>query len=165
MRIIYKHENRAILHSVKNILDLNGIDTYVKYEHTTSALFVLANIELELWVLNDKDYDRAFSIIEKQITAPLDKKSWVCAKCGEENDGSFESCWNCRYTDRRQDDEKSSSEDPGDIVANPIDAENLHDDHNRNRNTLFSGLSGEDIFLIVVILCLSWIFVISMLNT
>jgi hypothetical protein len=23
-------------------------------------------------------------------------ESWKCAKCGEENPSSFESCWNCR---------------------------------------------------------------------
>ena len=59
MRTVYKHQNSAILYSVKNMLDHNGIDTYVKNEHTASKL--LGIMELELWVLNDQDYDNALS--------------------------------------------------------------------------------------------------------
>ena len=88
MRTVYKHQNSAILYSVKNMLDRNGIDTYVKNEHTASKL--LGIMEFELCVLNDQDYDKALSIIEKQIISPPVKKAWVCAKCGEENEGSFE---------------------------------------------------------------------------
>ena len=98
MRLIYTHENIAVLHSAKNILSLNDIDSFVKNEHVipTGARHGINNIFLELWINCDKDYDRASAIIENEIENPEPKDSWVCAKCNEENDGSFELCWSCQ---------------------------------------------------------------------
>ena len=98
MKLIYKHENIAVLHSAKNVLELNDIESFVKGEHgsTMSARFGISNIFHELWLKQDQDYDRASQIIETVIENPERKASWICAKCSEENDGSFEVCWKCQ---------------------------------------------------------------------
>jgi hypothetical protein len=48
----------------------------------------------ELWVVHDRDYDRAAEIIRTVFTdTPGDP--WLCAGCGEQNEASFEFCWQC----------------------------------------------------------------------
>jgi len=98
MKLIYTHENILVLHSAKNILALNGIESFVKDEHTipNGARLGITNIFLELWVSHDEDYTKASEIIDKEVQNPAPRQSWVCAECNEENDGSFELCWNCQ---------------------------------------------------------------------
>lgn len=98
MKLIYKNENRGIVYSVKNILELNDIDSEIKneYGHTMGGEFGISNSLLELWLVNDQEYDKAKSIIEEQIDNPADSVPWVCDKCGEENGGNFQVCWKCQ---------------------------------------------------------------------
>jgi len=98
MKLIYKHDNIAILHSAKNVLALNDIETFVKDEHgsTMSARFGISNMFHELWLTHDQDFEKASTIIENEIENPEPKASWVCVECNEENDGSFDACWNCQ---------------------------------------------------------------------
>lgn len=102
MKLIYKHDNILVLYSAKNVLALNGIDAFVKSEHISSwgARFGISNIFHELWLQCDQDYGKASTIIENEIESPEPKDSWVCGTCNEENDGSFEVCWNCQNAQR-----------------------------------------------------------------
>lgn len=97
MKHIYTHDNILVLHSVKNLLAINGIESFVKNEHTipAGARHGISNIFHELWVVNDQDYQKAVGIIDTEIENPPQKQSWLCAHCNEENDGSFEICWQC----------------------------------------------------------------------
>jgi hypothetical protein len=98
MRHIYTHDNILVLHSVKNILAINGIESFVKNEHSipVGARHGISNIFHELWILSDQDYQKALSIIDTEIENPPQKEPWLCAQCNEENDGSFEICWQCQ---------------------------------------------------------------------
>lgn len=98
MKKIYTHENVVVLHSVKNILALNNIESFVKNEHTipNGARHGIENMFLELWIINDQDFTEASSIIETQLNNPEPTEPWVCDKCAEENDGSFDFCWKCQ---------------------------------------------------------------------
>lgn len=100
MKRIYTHDNILVLHSVKNVLALNNIDSFVKNEHTipVGARHGINNTFLELWILNDQDYERASKVIESEIENPEPRNPWVCSHCGEENAGSFEICWKCQRT-------------------------------------------------------------------
>jgi hypothetical protein len=44
--------------------------------------------------MNDEDYEVAVKIISEAVLESS-SESWVCQSCNEENDGSFDSCWNC----------------------------------------------------------------------
>lgn len=99
MKLIYKNEDRAIVYSVKNVLELNNIHSEIRneYGHTMGAEFGLPNSLLELWLSNDLEYDRATAVIETQVLDPPYQEPWICAKCGESNEGSFQVCWKCQH--------------------------------------------------------------------
>jgi hypothetical protein len=101
MRLTYKHENRGLVYSVKNILNMHGIDSHIKndFGNTMGAEFGIGNTLLELWVKEDGDYERAMEIIEQQLHQE-ERKAWVCPNCGEENAGQFAVCWNCQTEDK-----------------------------------------------------------------
>ncbi|MGB0495781.1 MAG: DUF2007 domain-containing protein [Kangiellaceae bacterium] len=97
MKLVYRHENMSLVHSAKNILEMNEIDCLVKNEHgnTMGAEFGISNLA-EVWVLNSDDHDKAFTLIDDKVINSSEKSSWVCSECQEENEGSFEICWKCQ---------------------------------------------------------------------
>lgn len=98
MKLIYTHDNIMVLNSAKNILALNDVESFVKNEHVipNGARHGINNIFHELWINHDKDYAKASTIIETEVENPEPKSPWLCTKCSEENDGSFEVCWQCQ---------------------------------------------------------------------
>jgi hypothetical protein len=98
MKLIYTDENIMLIHSAKNILEQNNIETVFKNEFsaTNGANLGINNIFQELWVVNDADYLNAREIIEREIVNPVPRTAWVCPQCKEENAGSFDFCWNCQ---------------------------------------------------------------------
>lgn len=102
MKLAYQHENRAIVHSAKNILEVRGIDCHIKNDHgnTMGAEFGIANTLLELWVMNDNELSKASDILNQEVLNPENLPPWTCSNCNEENEGSFEFCWNCQTESR-----------------------------------------------------------------
>lgn len=98
MQIVYKHENKVILHSAKNILELHNVDCFIKNEHSASigGNLGLSNAAAELWVRDSGDAEKATTILENEFANTSSIASWTCKQCGEENDGSFEICWKCQ---------------------------------------------------------------------
>jgi len=98
MKHIYTSDNIVVLHSVKNVLAFNNIESFVKNEHIApvGASHGINNIFHELWILNDQDYEKAAAIIENHVENPEPVDSWVCPRCSEENGGNFEVCWKCQ---------------------------------------------------------------------
>lgn len=97
MRKVYTHENLIILQTAKGLLEHNGIDCFVKNEYHASGGHVgLVSVPLELWVKNTTDAASAVAILKKELSDSNRKPVWVCNKCNEENDGSFETCWKCQ---------------------------------------------------------------------
>jgi hypothetical protein len=94
---VYSHENLTILYSAKNLLELNNIICFVKNEHYASGGHVgLSTIPVELWVADADDASKALTILEQELGNSRQIPSWQCTNCGEENDGSFETCWKCQ---------------------------------------------------------------------
>ena len=86
-----------ILRSAKGLLELNEIDCFIKNEYHASGGHVgFESIPIELWVQNSDHADKAISILEKELNPTMEKADWECKHCGEENDGSFETCWKCQ---------------------------------------------------------------------
>jgi putative signal transducing protein len=94
--MVYTNGNRFIVANAKNILESYGLQIAVKNEFASSAIGEVSPFDawVELWVVRDRDYDVACRILESAISdehaAP-----WACKRCNEENDESFEFCWNC----------------------------------------------------------------------
>jgi hypothetical protein len=50
---------------------------------------------VELWIINDHDEEKA----EKTLAQALKQQGeydWFCQQCQEQNDASFDSCWQCQ---------------------------------------------------------------------
>ena len=97
MKLIYTHENGFIVNNVKNIIEANGIETVLKNEFSSGAVGEVSAFDawMELWVFNDKDLERALEIIST-MQSKADEPEWHCNQCAEENDASFDVCWNCQ---------------------------------------------------------------------
>ena len=97
MRKVYTHENLTILQTAKGLLEHNGIDCFVKNEYHASGGHVgWESVPLELWVHNTADAESAVSILEIKLSDLNRTPAWICNKCNEENNGSFETCWKCQ---------------------------------------------------------------------
>ncbi len=92
---VFTHENRLIVYNMKNLLEEQGIECTIRNEFSAGGAGDLAPFETwpELWVVDDRDEDRAQLIIQ-QLQQAADKEI-CCPQCGEVNAGSFKLCWNC----------------------------------------------------------------------
>jgi rubrerythrin len=48
-----------------------------------------------LFVVHEKDADRARQLISEAQEEPASAATWTCPKCGTEIEGQFSECWNC----------------------------------------------------------------------
>jgi hypothetical protein len=98
MKLIYTSEDRFIVWSVKNTLELAGYDCHIRNEFAVGGVGDIAPIETwpEVWLVDEDLFEEALKHIEfiilKQTPSSHD---WICDNCGEENASSFEFCWNC----------------------------------------------------------------------
>lgn len=97
MRLLYTNENRLIVGNARNIVEAAGIEVTLKNEFAAGGVGELStsDVWLELWVVEESDYDRAAGIIETSLSAE-GAAQWICSHCTESNDPSFEICWNCQ---------------------------------------------------------------------
>lgn len=96
MKLIYTHENLILVVHAKNLLEQQGLLVTLKNEFARGAVGDISALSAwpEVWVMNDEDYEAAVKII-REATVDNSPESWVCKTCNEENDGSFDFCWNC----------------------------------------------------------------------
>jgi len=98
MKLIYTHENGFLVNNVKNIIEANGIETVLKNEFSSGAIGEVAAIDawVELWIMNDGEFEIAQTMIT-HMQSKADEPDWQCRQCDEENDASFDICWNCQF--------------------------------------------------------------------
>jgi hypothetical protein len=95
--MVYTNENQFIVNNVKNLLETEEIETFIKNEFAQGAVGGLSVFEAwpEVWICNDSDFEPAMAIVkraqEKDRTG-----DWICKNCFEANDSSFEVCWSCQ---------------------------------------------------------------------
>jgi len=97
MKMVYTNDNRFIVANARNILEAHNIDVLLKNEHASSVIGEVSAFDawLEIWVRNDSDYKRAVDVIECSLSE-AGAIEWICDHCSEQNDASFETCWNCQ---------------------------------------------------------------------
>ena len=97
MKLVYSNENHFLVNNAKLLIDAQGISTFIKNEFAQGAVGEISPFDAwpEVWVTNDDDFEQAIEILKSSHSS--DKgKDWVCQSCSEENDPSFEVCWNCQ---------------------------------------------------------------------
>lgn len=98
MKLIYTHENRILVNNVQNILENADIAVTLKNEFAGGGSGDLSFLTtwLEVWVINDEDYDAAMDIIKTSFNN-TSASDWICNSCNETNAPSFDLCWNCQH--------------------------------------------------------------------
>lgn len=86
-------------HLVKGFLESNGIAAVVRGEYLTSGWGDLPVDVCSVWIDDDAQYDRAHALLVTFLNGDLAREyrdhGWRCARCGEQLEGQFTSCWNC----------------------------------------------------------------------
>ncbi|MBI1314289.1 DUF2007 domain-containing protein [bacterium] len=105
LREVYMASNPADAHVVKLYLADEGISARIAGEQLQSAMGNLPPGQAtapRLLVL-DADYEKAKLLVDRMESLHRYSDSlpeltpWVCPKCGESVDGTFDICWNCQY--------------------------------------------------------------------
>lgn len=97
MKKVFVSEDRFQVQQVKELLAEKKIPCFVKNEFASGAIGELSPIDAapEVWVFDDEWQAKALEYIALVTAVLPDAQSWVCNKCGEHNEASFEICWNC----------------------------------------------------------------------
>lgn len=97
MKLLYTQQNSFLVHNARNVVENAGIETVLRNEYASGAAGDLAPLDtwVELWVVNDSDYDKAMQVIES-LSSKDNEEEWRCPKCGESNPASFDVCWKCQ---------------------------------------------------------------------
>jgi putative signal transducing protein len=87
-------------HLVKGFLESNGIAAVVRGEYLTSGWGELPADVCSVWVSDDAQYDRAHALLIAFLNGDFAREfrgmDWRCPRCGEQLEGQFTTCWNCR---------------------------------------------------------------------
>ena len=69
----------------------------IKNEQLSGALGEVPFLEClpELWVLNDRDLERAERLLTELKRESSGGQDWQCPRCQNENEAQFAVCWNC----------------------------------------------------------------------
>ncbi len=86
---------------IKNILQQAGIDCLIKNEQLSGGLGEIPFLDClpELWILRNKDFERAQSLLKSSCNANISGTPWGCMNCGEKNESHFAVCWKCGIHD------------------------------------------------------------------
>ncbi|WP_448566447.1 putative signal transducing protein [Thalassotalea ganghwensis] len=100
MKMVYTHSNRLIVGNIKNLVESQRIDVFVKNEYAQGAIGEISTLDCwpELWVINDHDYSKAMAVVANANQAKH-ADQWICNACLELNEPTFELCWNCQHED------------------------------------------------------------------
>lgn len=63
MKLIYSHENPALVGLARNLLEDAGIAVSVKNEFSAAGMAPPYNINQELWLLDDDDFEKARDLL------------------------------------------------------------------------------------------------------
>jgi len=100
MRRVFSSNQISETVLVRDALLHHGVEAIVQNENSGMSAVPEFRPPADIWIRDDADYDRAHNIVVRTL-ATLDSKTgapgWVCARCSEENPGSFELCWNCGH--------------------------------------------------------------------
>jgi len=95
LKRVFGSFNQTAVYHARNLLEHAGIEVFVRNAMLSSAMGELppAECQAELWVLDDRDAERASEILEARPSG----SAWSCA-CGEALGAQFTQCWRCgRY--------------------------------------------------------------------
>jgi hypothetical protein len=99
MQRVYRGAVLADVAHAQNLLEQEGIASFIKHANLASALGDLPflDCEPELWVFVDAEAARARRVLHDALGPRRASGSppWTCSRCGEQNEPQFAACWSC----------------------------------------------------------------------
>ena len=97
MKQVFTHENRLIVENAKNILEMAEISVVINNQYAASIAGDLSPLDVwpELWV-NDDQEKKARALLSP-LRNPVGTETWTCNRCQEENENTFDWCWQCQH--------------------------------------------------------------------
>lgn len=94
---VYENFDFSRVGQVQSVLESHGIKTFIKNQFGSSVMGEVPFVEVvpQLYVLEDKDVERARQLIDQEAPNGEAGEDWVCPDCGAEVDGHFSRCWRC----------------------------------------------------------------------
>ena len=95
---VHSAPHPLVLENLRNVLQVEGIESEVKTPFLGAARGDIPATECwsELWVLDDREADRAMGVIRSALE-PYEQggSGWKCQSCGEQSEEQFGACWRC----------------------------------------------------------------------
>lgn len=100
MHRVYSAATLPDAHMMRGLLAQAGIEARVFNENAIGAMgeIPFTHVYPEVWVVNERDVDRARELIREFERPSVRNAPMACPRCGEENPGNFQTCWNCGET-------------------------------------------------------------------
>jgi len=97
MKMVFSHENSFVVNNIKNLLESQGINSFIKNEFAQGAVGEISAFDAwpEVWIHNDSDVENAIAMITS-LQSSQKSADWLCKHCAEKNDASFDYCWQCQ---------------------------------------------------------------------
>jgi hypothetical protein len=97
MQLLFSSLNLHEVHHLKNLLEIEGIRCHIKNELLSRLAGEIPFTECapELWLLDERDLERARRVVADLGRVALTKPPWQCPDCGEALEGQFSACWHC----------------------------------------------------------------------
>ena len=97
MRLLYSSLKLLDVHHLKNLLEAEGIRCHIRNELLSRLAGEIPFTECapELWLLDERDLERARRILADFGRAAPPRARWQCPGCGETLEGQFSACWHC----------------------------------------------------------------------
>jgi hypothetical protein len=97
MQPLYSSLNLLEIYHLKNLLEAEGIRCHIKNELLSRLAGEIPFTECapQLWLLEERDLDRARRIVADLGRGALARPPWQCPDCGEALEGQFSACWHC----------------------------------------------------------------------
>lgn len=103
MKIVHAARNASDAYLLRSMLEAEGIQCMLLNEALQSASgeFGLSPlVAVQVAVIEPKDEARAADIVAEMLQAETAQGAarapWTCEACGEENEPSFDLCWQCQ---------------------------------------------------------------------
>jgi hypothetical protein len=96
MKLVFTHPNPLVVAQAESAIRAAGIEVTLRNEYAMGAVGELAPFDTwqEVWVLRDRDFDRARAVVS-ELTEARSLGERTCAACGTTSPSTFEVCWQC----------------------------------------------------------------------
>jgi hypothetical protein len=96
MKLVYTHPHLIMVAQARTTLEQLDIRCVIHNEYAAGAIGELAPLDTwaELWVLHDRDEERAGIALSRLLSA-VEPPDWTCKACDSVNPGTFDTCWHC----------------------------------------------------------------------